>query len=140
VKLSKIRCILGTFDKSSESEYLINKYITKNWKKNNSFYELPLSESIHYKCLLENDFKDYSIYIDVTKQSIRKDGSKINGHEASMNFINFYYKKDLSQLLKLLKEYKIDIKNGLIYDGLHRLSMLLYLTDTEYEIDRNFIK
>lgn len=132
--LSQIKCRLGPFDESEQSIYLLNKYKTENWKKVGKIYESPLSESIHYKCLLENDFKDYSTYIDITKQA------PISGDKAADNFINHYFKMSLDDILELLKNYKVDISNFVIYDGLHRLSTILYLTNGDFNLDENLIK
>lgn len=132
--LSQIKCRLGNFDESKESVYLLNKYKTGNWKKLGRIYEAPLCESIHYKCLLENNFEDYSIYIDVTKQS------PISGQEAAKNFINYYSKRSLDDILELLNNYKVNIKNFVIQDGLHRLSTILYLTNNDFNLDENLIK
>lgn len=132
--LYQIKCRLGNFDESKESIYLLNKYKKENWKKLGKMYVAPLCESIHYKCLLENNFEDYSIYVDITKQA------PISGQEAAKNFINYYSKRSLDDILDLLKNYKVEIKNFVINDGLHRLSTILYLTNGDFNLDKNLIK
>ena len=134
MKLLDISCRLGRFDESENSIYLLDKYKTNKWTNSKNIYTLPLSESIHYRCLVEDNFEDYSIYIDVTKQS------PFCGIDTANNFINYYSKKNLLEILEILKEYKVDIRNGVIHDGLHRLSTILFLTNLEYDLDESLIK
>ena len=109
--------------------------ISSGWKKDDhrppkgTMYRLPLSESIHYQALVQNDFSDYEELILSTQQE-----------EHSVE--KFKQLRDSLNMELLSQEgHKITIdKKGIVQDGVHRLSILLKKNLIEEEIPDKWIK
>ena len=109
--------------------------ITSGWKKDDyrpptgTMYKLPLNESIHYQALVQDDFSAYEELI-------------LSTHQEEHSIEKFKQLRD-SLNIKLLSQerHKITIDaNGIVQDGVHRLSILLKKKLIEEEIPDKWIK
>jgi hypothetical protein len=118
------------------SPYL-RKYITPNWKpifpNNDHAYYLPLKETIHYHSLLLQDWDLYVHYI-TSSQQISETMQEQRCREFQQLLKNF------SPMLLEKEENKITIKDNIVEDGLHRLSILLYKNIITDELPDQWIK
>ena len=113
----------------------LNHCITRGWKKDDyrpptgTMYKLPLSESIHYQALVQDDFSAYEELI-------------LSTHQEEHSIEKFKQLRD-SLNIKLLSQerHKITIDTkGIVQDGVHRLSILLKNKLIEEEIPDKWIK
>jgi hypothetical protein len=115
----------------------LRKHITSKWKPifpdNNIAYYLPLNETFHYYTLLHQDWDLYVHYITSSKQT-----PETHATQRKKEFQNLL--NDFSPTLLEKKENKIIIKDNVVEDGLHRLSILFYKNIITDELPDQWIK
>lgn len=95
-----------------------DKYETYKFREQESetlFKVMPIKESINYRCLKENNFKEYEAY-----------NKFINNLKRNKNYFVDLYQSTESLKEKITLFYRLDTKRFLILDGLHRLCILLW--------------